>query len=197
MLLTEFEPDFFLPRYHEYIASLSGSKRSRAEIKLATRGDDALASRLDAGGGNILAFFELVGPKPMGRDENTPTWVQHLALKVASHEELMAALIDGADKAEGHLVAVLDTLNKEYMKEVEAKDTQDGAAFELLERYRKKVRAAVDAFQRSTTRAVDEALRTHVDTADPLVRLRLAMKVKAALHGLMLQQVGARHIHAV
>jgi catechol 2,3-dioxygenase-like lactoylglutathione lyase family enzyme len=46
---------------------------------------------LDAGGGNILAFFELVGPKPMGRDENTPTWVQHLALKVASHEELMAA----------------------------------------------------------------------------------------------------------
>ena len=59
MLLTEFEPDFFLPRYHEYIASLSGSKRSRAEIKLATRGDDALASRLDAGGGNKSVPGEL------------------------------------------------------------------------------------------------------------------------------------------
>ncbi|HVL75534.1 MAG TPA: VOC family protein [Noviherbaspirillum sp.] len=45
---------------------------------------------LDAGNGNILAFFELPSQKPMGRDENTPTWVQHLALKVGSMEELIA-----------------------------------------------------------------------------------------------------------
>ncbi|UGQ44814.1 VOC family protein [Massilia endophytica] len=46
---------------------------------------------LDAGQGNILAFFELPTQKPMGRDENTPAWVQHLALEVASMDELLAA----------------------------------------------------------------------------------------------------------
>jgi catechol 2,3-dioxygenase-like lactoylglutathione lyase family enzyme len=46
---------------------------------------------LDAGNGNVLAFFELPGQPPMGRDENTPAWVQHLALKVASMDELLAA----------------------------------------------------------------------------------------------------------
>ena len=45
---------------------------------------------LDAGGGNILAFFELPNSPEMGRDENTPEWVQHLALKVDSVQELEA-----------------------------------------------------------------------------------------------------------
>jgi catechol 2,3-dioxygenase-like lactoylglutathione lyase family enzyme len=45
---------------------------------------------LDAGQGNVLAFFELPTQPPMGRDENTPTWVQHLALKVDSLETLQA-----------------------------------------------------------------------------------------------------------
>lgn len=45
---------------------------------------------MDAGNGNILAFFELPGQKPMGRDENTPNWVQHLALKVDSMDTLLA-----------------------------------------------------------------------------------------------------------
>jgi len=45
---------------------------------------------LDAGGGNVLAFFELPNSPPMGRDEATPAWVQHLALKVDSVETLMA-----------------------------------------------------------------------------------------------------------
>ncbi len=39
---------------------------------------------LDAGMGNVLAFFELTGQKDMGRDENTPTWVQHIAFEVES-----------------------------------------------------------------------------------------------------------------
>ena len=46
---------------------------------------------LDAGGGNILAFFELPNAPAMGRDQNTPAWVQHIALKVASVDELLAA----------------------------------------------------------------------------------------------------------
>ncbi|WP_374519449.1 VOC family protein [Hydrogenophaga sp.] len=44
---------------------------------------------LDAGGGNVLAFFELPGQPPMDRDHNTPNWVQHLALKVDSMQELL------------------------------------------------------------------------------------------------------------
>lgn len=46
---------------------------------------------LDAGGGNILAFFELPTKPTMGRDENTPAWTQHLALEVGSMEEMMSA----------------------------------------------------------------------------------------------------------
>ncbi|MGB0748305.1 MAG: VOC family protein [Magnetospiraceae bacterium] len=45
---------------------------------------------LDAGSGNILAFFEIPNSPPMGRDENTPSWVQHLALKVETMEQLNA-----------------------------------------------------------------------------------------------------------
>jgi lactoylglutathione lyase len=46
---------------------------------------------LDAGGGNILAFFELPTQPPMDRDRNTPSWTQHLALEVETMEELLAA----------------------------------------------------------------------------------------------------------
>lgn len=37
---------------------------------------------LDAGGGNILAFFEVPGSPPMQPDPNTPAWVQHIAFQV-------------------------------------------------------------------------------------------------------------------
>jgi len=43
---------------------------------------------LDAGNGNVLAFFELPNAKEMGRDDNTPNWVQHLAFKVKTMEKL-------------------------------------------------------------------------------------------------------------
>ena len=43
---------------------------------------------MDAGGGNILAFFELPNSAPMGRDENTPPWVQHIAFKVDNVQTL-------------------------------------------------------------------------------------------------------------
>ena len=46
---------------------------------------------LDAGMGNVLAFFELPNSPPMGRDPNTPEWVQHIAFEVESHDALMAA----------------------------------------------------------------------------------------------------------
>jgi catechol 2,3-dioxygenase-like lactoylglutathione lyase family enzyme len=46
---------------------------------------------LDVGNGNVLAFFELPQQAEMGRDANTPIWVQHLALRVASEDALLAA----------------------------------------------------------------------------------------------------------
>jgi glyoxylase I family protein len=46
---------------------------------------------LDAGNGNILAIFELPNSPPMGRDPNTPAWVQHIALRVADVPALLEA----------------------------------------------------------------------------------------------------------
>ena len=53
---------------------------------------------LDAGQGNVLAFFELPNSPAMGRDENTPAWVQHIAFEVDSMqtlEEAKARLLAG------------------------------------------------------------------------------------------------------
>ena len=58
---------------------------------------------LDAGMGNVLAFFELPNSPPMGRDPNTPEWVQHIAFEVEGMEALMAAKA----KAEAEGVEVL------------------------------------------------------------------------------------------
>ena len=46
---------------------------------------------LDAGMGNILAFFEITGSPEMGKDPNTPEWVQHIAFQVESMEALLSA----------------------------------------------------------------------------------------------------------
>lgn len=46
---------------------------------------------LDAGMGNVLAFFELPNSPKMGRDDQTPIWVQHIAFEVESLDALMTA----------------------------------------------------------------------------------------------------------
>ncbi len=46
---------------------------------------------LDAGAGNVLAFFELPNAADMDRDQNTPAWVQHIAFEVEDMDALMAA----------------------------------------------------------------------------------------------------------
>ena len=58
---------------------------------------------LDAGGGNVLAFFELPNQPEMGRDPNTPDWVQHIAFEVESLDALLAA----KTHLEGHGIEVL------------------------------------------------------------------------------------------
>ena len=44
---------------------------------------------IDAGAGNILAFFELPNSPAMDRDQNTPAWTQHLAFEVGSMDDLL------------------------------------------------------------------------------------------------------------
>lgn len=46
---------------------------------------------LDAGHGNILAFFELPNSPRMSRDLNTPEWVQHIAFEVEDRDALLEA----------------------------------------------------------------------------------------------------------
>jgi len=69
---------------------------------------------LDAGGGNVLAFFELPNSPEMGRDENTPAWVQHIALEVDSMETLLAAKA----KLEANGVDVLGPTNHTIFKSI-------------------------------------------------------------------------------
>jgi lactoylglutathione lyase len=69
---------------------------------------------LDAGGGNVLAFFELPNAPEMGRDENTPAWVQHMAFEVDSMEALLAAKA----KLEANGVEVLGPTNHTIFKSI-------------------------------------------------------------------------------
>jgi lactoylglutathione lyase len=69
---------------------------------------------LDAGGGNILAFFELPTQPEMDRDHNTPTWVQHLAMKVDSLE----TLIETKAKLEAAGIDVIGPTNHTIFKSI-------------------------------------------------------------------------------
>jgi len=65
-------------------------KLAIAEDKVPSTGapDPYMHVFLDAGSDNALAFFELPNSPEMGRDDQTPDWVQHIAFEVASFEEL-------------------------------------------------------------------------------------------------------------
>ena len=64
-----------------------------AEDKVPSTGepDPYVHVFLDAGAGNVLAFFELPNSAPMGKDPNTPDWVQHIAFHVGDFDALVAA----------------------------------------------------------------------------------------------------------
>ena len=63
-----------------------------AEDKVPSTGepDPYMHVFLEAGNGNVLAFFELPTREDMGRDEKTPRWVQHIAFRVGTLDELLA-----------------------------------------------------------------------------------------------------------
>lgn len=69
---------------------------------------------LDAGQGNILAFFELPNSPRMGRDQNTPEWVQHIALQVAD----VPALLSAKAELEARGIAVVGPTNHEIIQSI-------------------------------------------------------------------------------
>lgn len=69
---------------------------------------------LDAGMGNVLAFFELPNSPDMGRDEQTPIWVQHIAFEV----EDMAALVAAKAHIEAEGLEVLGPVNHGIFKSI-------------------------------------------------------------------------------
>jgi lactoylglutathione lyase len=81
---------------------------------------------LDAGAGNVLAFFELPNSPPMDRDPNTPAWVQHIAFKVDSLDTLLAAKA----RLEAAGIAVIGPTNHTIFKSIYFFDT-NGHRLEL------------------------------------------------------------------
>jgi catechol 2,3-dioxygenase-like lactoylglutathione lyase family enzyme len=79
-----------------------------AEDKVPSTGEDDpyMHVFLDCGGGNVLAFFELPQQPPMGRDEQTPAWVQHLAFEVEDVNALLSR--KGLYRKPGHRRARAD-----------------------------------------------------------------------------------------
>ena len=95
---------------------------------------------LDAGNGNVLAFFELPTKPEMERDHNTPDWVQHLALKVDS----MDTLTEAKQKLEADGHDVLGPVNHTIFQSIYFRDP-NGHRIEL----------AVDTATPEMTRRLD------------------------------------------
>ncbi len=87
-----------------------------AEDKVPSTGepDPYMHVFLDAGMGNVLAFFELPTQPDMDRDQNTPQWVQHIAFEVETMDDLMAAKA----RAEAHGLDVLGPTNHGIFKSI-------------------------------------------------------------------------------
>jgi len=69
---------------------------------------------LDAGMGNVLAFFEIPNSPEMGRDLNTPAWVQHIAFEV----ENMDVLLEAKKHLEDYGLDVLGPTNHGIFKSI-------------------------------------------------------------------------------
>ena len=69
---------------------------------------------LDAGKGNILAFFEIPNSPPMGKDPNTPDWVQHIAFQLEDE----AALMEAKTSLEAAGIDVVGPTNHEIIKSI-------------------------------------------------------------------------------
>jgi len=64
--------------------------------------------------GSLVAFFEVPQSPPMQKDQNTPEWVQHLAMNVDSMEELLAA----KEKLEANGVEVIGPTDHTFVQSI-------------------------------------------------------------------------------
>jgi len=69
---------------------------------------------LDAGNGNVLAFFELPTKPPMSRDLNTPEWTQHIAFEVDS----LDAMLETKARLEADGIAVVGPTDHTIFKSI-------------------------------------------------------------------------------
>jgi catechol 2,3-dioxygenase-like lactoylglutathione lyase family enzyme len=73
---------------------------------------------LDAGGGNVLAFFEVPNSPPMGWDANSPRWLQHICFEVGSMQEMQEA----RERLEANVIEVLGTTDHTIFKSIYFRD---------------------------------------------------------------------------
>lgn len=69
---------------------------------------------LDAGGGNVLAFFEIPNSPEMGKDPNTPDWVQHIAFEV----ENLEVQLEAKERLEAAGIEVIGPTNHTIFKSI-------------------------------------------------------------------------------
>lgn len=104
---------------------------------------------LDAGMGNVLAFFELPNSPEMGFDANTPDWVQHIAFELETYEELLAA--KATVEAEG--LEVIGPTNHGIFQSIYFRDP-NGHRLELAVNTRSE--AELDELHRVAPAMIDE-----------------------------------------
>jgi len=119
---------------------------------------------LDAGNGNVLAFFELPNQPDMGKDPNTPAWVQHIAFKVDTMDDLMAAKA----RAESHGLEVIGPTNHGIFRSIYFFDP-NGHRLEL-------------ACNTGTPEQMAELKRVSTDMLEEWSRTRKAPRHAAWLH---------------
>jgi glyoxylase I family protein len=100
-----------------------------AEDRQPTTGEDTPYMHLffQLGDGSFLAFFELPDAPPMGKDPNTPAWVQHIAFTVDDE----ATLMKKKKEIESHGVEVIGPTDHTICKSIYFFDP-NGHRMELL-----------------------------------------------------------------
>ena len=121
---------------------------------------------LDAGMGNVLAFFELPTREPMDRDRNTPAWVQHIAFEVADY----SALLEAKAHIDGEGIDVLGPVNHGIFQSLYFFDP-NGHRLELVA-------------NTQTQEQIDELKRVAPDMLEEWSRTRKAPRHAAWLHEL-------------
>jgi glyoxylase I family protein len=121
---------------------------------------------LDAGMGNVLAFFELPTRPEMGRDENTPEWVQHIAFELEDYDALLAA----KKQVEAEGIAVIGPTNHGIFQSIYFFDP-NGHRLELVA-------------NTQTQEQIDELKRVAPDMLEEWSRTKKAPRHAAWLHEL-------------